>query len=97
MAVVTGAFPWDDVGTWAALSRVRPKDPGGNVVVGKAFLHESQDCIVWSDGDPVILAGVQDLVVVHAHGRILVMPAERAAAMKSLLDALPPELRDVDP
>lgn len=96
VAVVTGAFSWDDVGTWQALGRVRPKDPEGNVVVGRAFVHESQDCIVWSDGDPIVLSGVQDLVVVHANGRILIMPTERAAAMKHLLDALPPEIRDIE-
>ncbi|MBA3521782.1 MAG: mannose-1-phosphate guanylyltransferase [Gemmatimonadales bacterium] len=95
VAVVRGAFAWDDVGTWQALTRVRPKDPKGNVVVGEAFVHESQDCIVWSDRDPIVLHGVQDLVVVQANGRILVMPAERAAGMKHLLDALPPEIRDI--
>jgi mannose-1-phosphate guanylyltransferase len=95
VAVVTGAFAWDDVGTWQALTRVRPKDTSGNVVVGNAFLHEAEDCIVWSDGDTVVLSGVQDLIVVHANGRILVMPSERAASMKQLLDALPPEIRDV--
>ncbi len=95
VAVVTGTFAWDDVGTWAALARVRPKDPMGNIVVGQAFLHESHDCIVWSDADPIVLTGVQDLVVVHANGRILIMPAERAVDMKVLLDALPPEIRDL--
>ena len=97
VAVVTGDFAWDDVGTWAALARVRPKDPSGNIVVGKAFLHESQDCIVWSDGEAIVLSGVQDLVVVHANGRILIMPAARAPGMKQLLDALPAEIRDIDP
>jgi mannose-1-phosphate guanylyltransferase len=94
VAVVPGAFAWDDVGTWQALARVRPKDPKGNVVVGAAALHDTQDSVVWTDGDPVILFGVQDLVVVHANGRILVMPTERAAAMKQLLDALPPAIRE---
>ncbi len=94
VAVVRGDFAWDDVGTWQALARVRPKDTQGNVVVGEAFLDDTRDCIVWSDGDPIVLSGVQDLVVVHAHGRILVMPTERAARMKQLLDALPPEIRD---
>jgi mannose-1-phosphate guanylyltransferase len=97
VAVVSGAFAWDDIGTWQALTRVRPKDPGGNVVVGSAFLHESEDCIVWSDRDTVILFGVQDLIVVHANGRILVMPSERAASIKQLLDAMPPEIREVRP
>ena len=44
-----------------------------------------------------MLCGVQDLIVVQANGRILVMPTERAAAMKQLLDALPPEIRDLEP
>lgn len=95
VAVVRGEFAWDDVGTWQALARVRPKDPSGNVVVGEAFLQDAHDCIVWTDGDPIVLSGVQDLIVVHAHGRILVMPTHRAAAMKQLLDALPPAIRDV--
>ena len=96
VAVVTGAFAWDDVGTWQALARVRPKDPSGNVLVGPGILLESHDCIVWSDRDPIVLCGVQDLVVVQANGRILVMPTERAAAMKQLLDVLPPEIRDIE-
>ena len=95
VAVVSGVFAWDDIGTWQALTRVRPKDPQGNVIVGKACLHESEDCIVWSDRDTVVLSGVKDLIVVQANGRILVMPAERATSMKQLLDSLPPDVRDV--
>ena len=95
VAVVSGAFAWDDIGTWQALTRVRAKDPNGNVVVGRAFTHNSEDCIVWAERDIVVLSGVQDLIVVQANGRILVMPTEHAASMKQLLDALPPEIRDV--
>lgn len=95
VAVVSGNFAWDDVGTWQALSRVRPKDPSGNVLVGRGYLHEAHDCIVWSERDAVVLSGVQDLIVVQANGRILVMPGERAADMKLLLDTLPPDIRDV--
>jgi mannose-1-phosphate guanylyltransferase len=94
VAVVSGAFAWDDIGTWQALTRVRAKDPNGNVVVGRAFMHNSEDCIVWAERDTVVLSGVQDIIVVQANGRILVMPSEQAASMKQLLDALPPEIRD---
>lgn len=95
VAVVSGAFAWDDIGTWQALTRVRPKDPNGNVLVGRAFAHNSEDCIVWSERDTVVLSGVQDLIVVHANGRILVMPTEHATSMKQLLDALPSDIRDI--
>jgi mannose-1-phosphate guanylyltransferase len=96
VAVVPGDFAWDDVGTWQALARVRPKDTSGNVVVGHATLHDSHDCIVWSERDTVVLSGVQDLIVVQANGRILVLPAARAASMKQLLDSLPADVRDVE-
>lgn len=94
VAVVSGAFAWDDVGTWQALTRVRPKDPSGNVLVGRGFMHDAEDCIVWADRDTVVLSGVQDLIVVQANGRILVMPTAQAATMKQLLDALPPDIRE---
>ncbi len=97
VAVVRGDFAWDDVGTWQALTRVRGKDPEGNVVVGRAVLHDSQDCVVWTEGDPIVCYGLQEMVVVHANGRILVMPADRAASMKQLLDALPAAIRDSAP
>jgi hypothetical protein len=58
-------------------------------------MHNSEDCIVWAERDTIVLSGVQDLIVVQANGRVLVMPAEHAASIKQLLDAMPPEIRDV--
>ncbi|HEX5387620.1 MAG TPA: sugar phosphate nucleotidyltransferase [Gemmatimonadales bacterium] len=95
VAVVRGAFAWDDVGTWEALARVRPRDASGNVLVGEAVAHDARDNVVWAERDTVVLNGVKDLIVVQARGRVLVMPRERAADMKRLLDALPPSVRDV--
>ena len=95
IAVVPGHFDWDDVGTWEALARVRPRDRNGNVAVGPAMLHESQDCIVWSETMPVVLSGVRDLVVVEANGRILVLARSAAVDLKRTLDALPAAIRDL--
>jgi mannose-1-phosphate guanylyltransferase len=95
VAVVSGAFAWDDVGTWEALTRVRPRDAQGNVLVNSAIAHESSDCVVWAGEDTVVLNGVKDLIVVQANGRVLVMPRSRAPDMKRLLDSLPPAVRDL--
>jgi hypothetical protein len=51
--------------------------------------------VAWSDAEPIVLAGVRDLVVVRANGRILVMPRTLAADLKSVLDRLPREVRDL--
>lgn len=95
VAVVRGAFRWDDVGTWDAIGRIRERDARGNVAVGPASLHNASDCIVWSDGEPIVVSDVSDLIVVRANGRILVTHRRRAADLKQLLDALPPAIRDL--
>ncbi|MCC7131298.1 MAG: mannose-1-phosphate guanylyltransferase [Gemmatimonadales bacterium] len=95
VAMVRGAFAWDDVGTWEALSRVRPNDAAGNVLVGDVTALDSANVVAWTDHTPVVLAGVRDLVVVAANGRILVLDRARAAALKSVLDRLPPRIREI--
>ena len=95
VAVVPGAFPWDDVGTWAALGRVRGVAGTDNVTVGAAFLRDTAGTVVWTDGDPVVVDGVRDLVVVRAHGRVLVTTRERAAQLKDVLERVPPWVRDL--
>jgi mannose-1-phosphate guanylyltransferase len=97
VAVVPGRFSWDDVGTWDALMRVRQRDPQGNVTSGPVYLHDTHNCVVWSDQDPIVVSGVQDLVIVQANHRVLVMTRERAADLKAVLEKLPPEVREPKP
>jgi mannose-1-phosphate guanylyltransferase len=87
--VVPGDFPWDDVGTWAALARVRPCDDQGNVLVGSAVQREASDCVAWAQDGSIVLFGVRDLVAVHANGVTLITTKERAADLKELLASLP--------
>lgn len=96
VAVVPGDFAWDDIGTWEALARVRPRDRRGNVVQGAVTLVDCSDCIVWNEGPPVVLSGVRDLVVVHANGRTLVLERSAAAHLKQTLDALPAGVRELE-
>lgn len=96
VAVVAGDFPWDDIGTWEALARVRQRDRRGNVTHGPVTLVDCSDCIVWNDGPPMVLSGVRDLVVVHANQRTLVLDRARAAELKLTLDALPPDVRELE-
>jgi mannose-1-phosphate guanylyltransferase len=97
VGVVDATFEWDDVGTWDAVARTRSGDAAGNVVEGDAALVESSGCVVWNEGqEPVVVFGARDLVVVRVEGVMVVLPRDRAADLKSLLDALPPEIRDLD-
>lgn len=95
VAVVPGAFPWDDIGTWDALARTNKRDARGNVVRGPVYIQDSHDCICWSDGEPIVVSGAQELVIVHANGRTLVMHRSKAADLKKVLDLLPDDVRDL--
>lgn len=86
--VVPGEFGWDDVGTWAALSRVRSKDEFGNVTAGDAHLLDCADNVVHADSGQVVMYGVNDLVVVTKGGLTLVTTTDRASDLKRLIESL---------
>lgn len=94
VAVIPGDFGWDDVGTWAALRRVRSADSAGNVMSGLVHAVDSAGNVVHAEGNEVVLYGVSDLVVVTHDGLTLVTTTQHAADLKQLLTALPARVRD---
>ena len=92
--VLPGDFGWDDVGTWAALKRVRQCDDEGNALSGLVHALESRDNVVHADGNAVVLYGVRDLVVVTRDGLTLVTTLDKASDLKTLIQSLPTALRD---
>jgi mannose-1-phosphate guanylyltransferase len=93
--VVPGDFGWDDVGTWAALRRVKASDSQGNVSSGRTHALDAGGNVVHAEGNAVVLYGVSDLVVVTRGGLTLVTTTDRSADLKTLIDQLPPDLRDL--
>lgn len=96
IAVVKAEFEWDDVGAWAALMRVRPLDQQGSLLVGDATAVESRDSLVWAEDGPVVVLGLDHVLVVRASGITFVAPLHRAVDLKKLLAELPADLRDGD-
>ena len=92
--VLPGDFAWDDVGTWAALRRVRKLDARENAARGSVHAVDAARNVVHADTGTVVLYGVSDLVVVVQDGLTLVTTAERAADLKKLIETLPPDVRE---
>jgi len=89
LAVVTGTFDWDDIGSWDALLRIRKPDARGNVVVGNATVADDvRRSVIWSESEHVAVVGLEDMVVVRANGHTLVMPTGRAEHLKELVQRL---------
>lgn len=86
LAVVTGTFAWDDIGSWDALLRVRRRDASGNVTVGNVTLGKDvKDSVIWAENEDLAVTGVQDMVVVRANGHTLVMPTGQPEKLKALV------------
>ena len=86
--VVPGEFGWDDIGTWAALARVRSQDEFGNVTSGDVHLLDCADNVVHTEKGLVVMYGVNDLVVVMQNGVTLGTTTERASDLKRLVESL---------
>lgn len=92
--VIPGDFGWDDIGVWGALRRVRALDAHGNAMAGDAFAVDASGNVVHAEEGTVVLYGVNDLVVVACQGLTVVTTVEKSHALKDLLAALPPRVRD---
>ena len=86
LAVVTGTFRWDDLGSWDALLRIRSPDARGNIVVGNVTLADDvRRSVIWSESEHLAVIGLEDMVVVRANGHTLVMPTGRAEHLRALV------------
>jgi len=93
--VIPARFDWDDVGSWLALMRLRPRDEHGNVTRGENLCLDTENCIVIGGEDHLVATlGVSDLIVVHTEDATLVCPRSRAEEVRRLVARLREEGRD---
>lgn len=85
--VIKCEFIWDDIGTFAALSRFL-SNLRGNDVLGNAFMEESQNCSVFGKDRLIIGFGIKDLIIVDAGDVILVMDKNKDQEIKHLVSEL---------
>ena len=91
LAVVTGTFSWDDIGSWDALLRIRRRDARGNVTVGNVTLGEDvKNSVIWAESEDIAVVGIEDIVIVRANGHTLVMPTGRPDKLKALVQKCEP-------
>jgi mannose-1-phosphate guanylyltransferase len=86
--VAKGDFPWDDVGSWAAMVNHYPADSKGNVVIGQFEEVDSHNCVIVGDEQLIATVGVSNLIVVKTPDALLVCSKERAEEVRDLVAKL---------
>jgi mannose-1-phosphate guanylyltransferase len=85
--VTRATFRWSDLGNWLSWGEKVESDAHGNQVRGKVLIHDSRDCVLYSEDGLLALLGVEDLIVVRLGDVTLVCSRERAQEIRDLVDA----------
>jgi mannose-1-phosphate guanylyltransferase len=89
VVVVEAPFQWDDVGSWQSLARLRDSDENGNTIIGKHLGISTQNSIVRSAEDHLIVTiGLDDCIVVHTPDATLVARKDQEEAVREVVKQL---------
>jgi len=90
LRVVEATYKWNDIGSWSALNDIMESDENDNRIHGRVQVHESRSNLIYSE-DPeelIALVNVDNLIIVRAGKRTLIIPREEAQAVKKLVEKL---------
>jgi mannose-1-phosphate guanylyltransferase len=94
VAVIPMDVGWSDVGSWATVAELLPKDAEGNVVVGKHIGIDTTGSLLYSSGRLIATIGLKDIVVVDTGDVVLICPKARAQEVKDLVGELRRKQKD---
>jgi mannose-1-phosphate guanylyltransferase len=86
--MIPADFGWNDLGSWASMAQIWPKDDQSNAHQGEIMAMESRGNVVFSKQKLCVLLGVDDLVVVDTEDALLVCPVNRAQNIGKILDLM---------
>ncbi|CAM3169451.1 Mannose-1-phosphate guanylyltransferase RfbM [Arthrobacter ulcerisalmonis] len=92
VAVVPGAFRWDDVGDFASVGRLNSAREVDDVTVlgegARVFTENSSGVVVTDTKRVIALIGIQDVVIVDTPDALLVTTMANSQRVKAAVDAL---------
>ncbi len=89
VVVIEAPFPWDDVGSWQALSRLHDPDPSGNTVVGSHVGIDTKGSIIHAQpGHTIVTIEVDDLIIVQTADATLVAPKHAEERVREAVKAM---------
>jgi len=79
---------WSDIGSWATLWELAPRDEAGNFVHGDALMEDTRDCYVHSERSLVATIGIEGLVIVDTPDALLVADKARTQEVSRIVERL---------
>ena len=87
-AVVPVDIGWNDVGSWSTLWDIGDRDRHGNVTAGAVLSSDVKDSYLRAEGPLVAAIGVRDMIIVATDDAVLVVPRQRAAEVRDIVEQI---------
>ncbi|MGQ9814847.1 MAG: mannose-1-phosphate guanylyltransferase [Candidatus Roseilinea sp.] len=88
LAIVPVDMDWTDIGSWASLMAVLPRDADGNIVIGDHVGLDTRDSLVRGGHRVIATIGLRDIAIIDTPDALLICPLDRAQDVKAIVDAL---------
>ena len=86
--ILSGAFGWDDVGSWLAVGRIKKSNEFGNVINGNAVTVDTKNCIIQGGKKLIATVGIENIIVVDTEDALLICEKDSAGNIKKVLENL---------
>ncbi len=71
--VCLGDISWSDLGSWASIHEISPKDEDNNVIRANALIYETRNCIVKGSDDKLIVVQGLNGYLVGEFGNVVIV------------------------
>jgi len=88
VAVVEGAFAWNDIGSWAAVRDLAKPDANGNRALGESVFVDSTNTFVQSEDRLVAAVGLNNIMIIDTPDALLVADTNRSQDVKTVVTQL---------
>lgn len=87
--VIPADLGWNDIGNWAALHEELAQNEKENISTGDLINIETEGSVVLGDsGKLIVTYGVKNMVIVDTPEALLIMPKEKSAEVKKLVEEI---------
>jgi mannose-1-phosphate guanylyltransferase len=84
--VVLSEFGWSDLGTWKSLYEVSDKDEAQNTTDGRVLLYDTQNCIIKTPKDKlVVVQGLDGYIVAENDGVLMICKLDEEQRVKNFV------------
>jgi mannose-1-phosphate guanylyltransferase len=85
--VILCDFDWSDLGTWKSLYENSTKDRYENVITGKVLTYDTQQCIIKTPEDKlVVVQGLENFIVAEFDGVLLICHKDKEQSVKEFVN-----------